>query len=181
MNRAVICERITLNRQHSQKRDAVIAITISLPVRLYPLKLILAAILIMAARFEETYVIDGDLATHATNSRAPFKRTYLSLQISTIRSPRKIENPFAIWRVYQSNSLKIQEIILFSISSTHICTERLYVEEKVTSLSGNICYSSTRVISSVDIYTLDFNRLMAIKDKLDLFESPSEVLSKSAL
>jgi len=82
MNRVVICERITLNLQRSRERDAVIVITISLPIRLYPLKLILATILIAAVRFEETYVIDGDLATHATNSRAPFERTYLSLQIS---------------------------------------------------------------------------------------------------
>lgn len=44
MNRAVICERITL-KSPAQLRD-VITITISLPIRLYPLKLILAVILI---------------------------------------------------------------------------------------------------------------------------------------
>jgi len=64
MNRAVICERITLNRQRSREprcSNTVIAITISLPIRLCSLKLILAVILI-AIRKKKTYVIDGDLA-----------------------------------------------------------------------------------------------------------------------
>lgn len=62
MNRVVICECITLKWPYDRERSAVIAITISLPIRLCPLKPILTVISIATSRFRKTYVIDDDLA-----------------------------------------------------------------------------------------------------------------------
>lgn len=94
MNRAVICERITLNRQ-TRASNAVIAITISLPTRLCSLKLISVVILIAVRKKKKTYVIDGDLAMHAANNLSHLNE-HLSLQISH-NSFREMKDSFAIF------------------------------------------------------------------------------------
>lgn len=82
MNRAVICERITLNRQRSREprcSNTVIAITISLPIRLCSLKLILAVILIAIRKKKHTWLTET-WQLRAANNLGHLNK-YLSLQI----------------------------------------------------------------------------------------------------
>lgn len=120
MNRAVICERITLNQPvQTRASNAVITITISLPIRLCPCETDIGAVILIATR-KKTYVIDGDLAMHATNSLDHLKEHICHCKSHTNHSFREMKDSFAIFNKSKAIFLRYKKRFFFFISSLYI-------------------------------------------------------------